>query len=190
MRAAQLFIAADEHQLAAQFLSHLVESLDAKDAAILGDLALEHGAPHAALKLAKEAAQRGIVPRAYFPVVGLGVDSLPVDRALALSIARRESEFNPGVSSCRGARIDAADARHGAQCRAQLGLPYSKSRLLTDPVYNARLGSAYLADLERRFGKNVALVSAGYNAGPGARNAGCVTVAIRVVTRLMRSGSR
>jgi len=169
VRAAQLFIAADEHQLAAQFLSHLVESLDARDAAILGDLALEHGAPHAALKLAKEAAQRGIVlPRAYFPVVDLGVDSLPVDRALALSIARRESEFNPGVSSGAGARglmqLMPATARNVAR---SLGLPYSKSRLLTDPVYNARLGSAYLADLERRFGKNVALVSAGYNAGPG-----------------------
>lgn len=169
VRAAQLFIAADEHQLAAQFLSHLVDSLDAKDAAILGDLALEHGAPHAALKLAKQAAQRGIVlPRAYFPVIDLGVDSLPVDRALALSIARRESEFHPGVSSGAGAQglmqLMPATARSVSR---SLGLTYSKAKLTADPVYNARLGSAYLADLERRFGKNVALVSAGYNAGPG-----------------------
>lgn len=169
VRAAQLFIAADEHQLAAQFLSHLVESLEPRDAAILGDLALEHGAPHAALKLAKQAAQRGIVlPRAYFPIIDLGVASLPVDRALALSIARRESEFNPGVSSGAGARglmqLMPATAQNVSR---KLGLTYSKDRLLSDPVYNARLGSAYLAELQGRFGDNVVLVSAGYNAGPG-----------------------
>lgn len=167
--AARLFIAADEHQLAAQFLSHLVEEMDATEATLLGDMALELGAPHAALKLAKEAAQRGIVlPRAYFPVVDLDAGQMPVERALALSIARRESEFNPGVSSGAGARgmmqVMPATSRIVAR---DIGLPYSKDRLLTDPSYNARLGTAYLAQLEDRFGENVLLVSAGYNAGPG-----------------------
>ncbi len=48
-----------------------------------------------------------------------------------------------------------------------LGIGYSVRRLITDPGYNARLGTAYLADLRERFGDNVILVAAGYNAGPG-----------------------
>jgi soluble lytic murein transglycosylase len=48
-----------------------------------------------------------------------------------------------------------------------LGLDYSVRRLITDPGYNARLGTAYLSDLQERFGDNVILVAAGYNAGPG-----------------------
>jgi soluble lytic murein transglycosylase len=48
-----------------------------------------------------------------------------------------------------------------------LGLSHSRSRVLSDWEYNAKLGSAYLAQLVRRFDGNVIMVSAGYNAGPG-----------------------
>ena len=52
--------------------------------------------PHLAVLIGKEAAERGvIIPRAYFPVTDLVPDGLAVSRALALSIARRESEFDP-----------------------------------------------------------------------------------------------
>ncbi len=49
----------------------------------------------------------------------------------------------------------------------QLGMGYRLGALTTDAVYNATLGSAYLADLIDEFGPNYALVAAGYNAGPG-----------------------
>jgi soluble lytic murein transglycosylase len=69
----------------------------------LGDFALELGDPHIALRIAKRAAQNGHeIMRAYYPVTDLASADLPVDAALALSIARRESEFDPGVTSGAG----------------------------------------------------------------------------------------
>ena len=40
------------------------------------------------------------------------------------------------------------------------------SRLRSEPEYNARLGSAYLAGLSKRYKNNPVLMSIGYNAGP------------------------
>jgi soluble lytic murein transglycosylase len=47
------------------------------------------------------------------------------------------------------------------------GRPYDRARLTADPAYNAALGAAYLDRLIDEFGPSVALVAAGYNAGPG-----------------------
>jgi soluble lytic murein transglycosylase len=41
--------------------------------------------------------------RAYYPITDLAEGDWPIDPALALSIARRESEFDPGVISHAGA---------------------------------------------------------------------------------------
>jgi soluble lytic murein transglycosylase-like protein len=41
--------------------------------------------------------------RAYYPITDLAEGDWPIDAALALSIARRESEFDPGVISHAGA---------------------------------------------------------------------------------------
>ncbi len=49
----------------------------------------------------------------------------------------------------------------------RVGEPFHPDRLTTDAAYNARLGAAYLDGLRERFGPSVALVAAGYNAGPG-----------------------
>ena len=169
LEAALLLQAAGERDLAEQFFAHLVESLDAAEAATLGDLILKIGEPHIAVLVAKRAAQNGmVIPRAYFPVVDLGQESLPVSEELALSIARRESEFDPSVSSHVGAgglmQLMPGTAQDVTR---SLGIGYSRDRLFEDPSYNARLGTAYLAGLERRFGQNPVLVSTGYNAGPG-----------------------
>ena len=48
-----------------------------------------------------------------------------------------------------------------------IGEPFDLPRLTRDAAYNARLGAAYLDGLRDRFGPSIALVSAGYNAGPG-----------------------
>jgi soluble lytic murein transglycosylase len=91
----------------------------------------------------------------------------PVGADLALSIARRESEFNAGVSSPVGAQglmqVMPATAREVA---GWLDLPYSQARL-TDWEYNAQLGTRYLQMLEEMFGDSPVLIAAGYNAGPG-----------------------
>ncbi len=169
LEAALLLQAAGERDLAERFFTHLAETLDADDAGSLADLALSLGEPHLALRIAKAAAENGIVlPRAYYPVVDLGVDPLPVPLELALAIARRESEFDPSVSSGVGAgglmQLMPGTARDMTR---SLGIGFSRDRLYSDPSYNALLGTAYLAGLERRFGRNPVLVAAGYNAGPG-----------------------
>lgn len=170
-KAAQLFAdAGPAYQYeVARFLRHLSE-ITAKDELVaLGDYTLELNNPYISVRVAKQIAREGAVAhRAYYPLTDLGPDTLPVEPALALAIARRESEFYSLAVSGAGARgvmqLMPATARDMSR---KLGLPYAQSRLTSDPVYNATLGSAYLRHLQDEFGENITLVSVGYNAGPG-----------------------
>lgn len=167
--AARLLLRAGERNLAKRFWLHLGEGLDAKGLAQLGDMALAINEPHIAVLVGKAAAERGVIlPNAYFPVADLVPDGLSVSRAFALAIARRESEFDPGARSTADARGLMQVLPGTAKMMAQkLGLPFDAGRLTTDPGYNAKLGSAYLAGLVEEFGPSIALVASGYNAGPG-----------------------
>ena len=49
----------------------------------------------------------------------------------------------------------------------EAGVPYSATRLGTDPRYNARLGTTYLAQMLDRYDGAYVLATAAYNAGPG-----------------------
>jgi len=53
-----------------------------------------------------------------------------------------------------------------AEVAGKLEIAFDNGRLLSDPVYNATIGKAYLAELIDMFGPNHVLVSAAYNAGP------------------------
>jgi soluble lytic murein transglycosylase len=167
--AARLLLRAGDRALAKRFWLHLGESLDAKGLAQMGDMALAMNEPHIAVLVGKAAAERGVIlPNAYFPVADLVPDGLSVSRAFALAIARRESEFDPGARSHADARGLMQVLPGTAKMMAQkLDLPYEAGRLTTDPSYNAKLGSAYLAGLVEEFGPSIALVASGYNAGPG-----------------------
>lgn len=169
LEAARLLLSAGNLDLAKRFVLHLAEGLGPVELDQLGDLALQLDQPHIAVLIGKQAAGRGVIlPRAYFPVVGMVPDGLPVSRALALSIARRESEFNPVVVSPAGARglmqvmPGTADLMAG-----KLGKAYVLGDLTEDPAYNVALGAGYLAQLVEEFGPAVALIASGYNAGPG-----------------------
>ena len=167
--AARLFIATGERNLAEQFLRHMAESLTDDEIGSLGTYLIREDEPHLAVMVAKMAARRAIVvPAAYFPVVDFGIGDLPVPEELALAIARRESEFDPVVTSGAGARglmqVMPATARAVA---GELEISFSAGRLLSDPAYNARIGTAYLDELMQVFEGNTVMVAAGYNAGPG-----------------------
>jgi len=167
--AARLFIASGDRNRAEQFLRHMTETLPAEEIGSLGSFLLGQNEPHLAVMVGKQAARRGIVvPHAYFPVAALGVINMPVPQELALAIARRESEFDPVVTSGAGARglmqLMPATAKAVA---SYLDIPYSRDRLTSEPSYNARLGTAYLDELMEIFDGNIIMVSAGYNAGPG-----------------------
>lgn len=166
--AALLLYEAGQEWPAERFLTHLTESLDETEAGMLGDIALALDEPHLALRIGKRAAQSGFeIMRAYYPVTDLqGVD-LPAPAALALSIARRESEFDHDVISHAGAmglmQVMPAAGRESARA---VGVEYSADRLLNDPAYNILLGSTYVRGVLDRFDGNIVLLAAGYNAGP------------------------
>jgi len=151
-----------------RFLRHLAETTAKDELVALGDFTLTLNSPYVSVRVANQIVRQGAVAhRAYYPLTNLGPDRLPVEEALALAIARRESEFNPTVVSGAGARglmqLMPGTARDMA---SKLGLPYAQARLTADPVYNAQLGSAYLDHLQDEFGNNITLISVGYNAGP------------------------
>ncbi len=169
LAAAKLLLAAGDRTLAKRFVLHLGESLNAQELDQLADMALSMDEPHIALLIAKAAAERGIIlPRAYFPMPAMVPDGLPVSRALALSIARRESEFEPTVISPAGARGLMQVMPGTAELMAdETGLAFSVEKLTSDPAYNVAKGAAYLRVLIDEFGPSVAMIAAGYNAGPG-----------------------
>ena len=167
-QAALFFIAAGQRNQAEQFLRHLAETLTREEIGALGTFLSEIDEPHLTVMVGKEAARRAIVvPSAYYPVVNLRVQDIPVSKALALAIARRESEFDPGVQSGVGARgLMQLMPKTAAGVAAYLELPFSLNRLISDPAYNARLGTAYLDEMMTLFDGNAIMVSAAYNAGP------------------------
>ena len=169
VQAGMALLAAGERGKAVLFFAELGKRLDAADLSRLGAALEAKGETYFEVLLGKSAAARGlIVPSIYFPLHPLADKDLPVPTALALSIARRESEFNETVGSPVGAlglmQLMPGTARDVAR---SLDLPYEKARLTADWDYNATLGSRYLADLIERFGDSPVQVAAGYNAGPG-----------------------
>ena len=167
-RAALMLLQAGERGSATLFFAELGKRLDATELSQLGALLSQMGEPYYEVLLGKTAIARGIlIPSIYFPLHELKDADLPVPAALALSIARRESEFNAGVGSPVGAlglmQLMPATAQEVSR---QIGEPYSKGRLTSDPSYNARLGSTYLRSLADEFGYSPVMMAAGYNAGP------------------------
>ncbi|ATG48674.1 hypothetical protein CEW89_14565 [Celeribacter ethanolicus] len=167
LKAALLLEEAGDLPQSARFMRHLGESLSPQELGQLGDLALDHD-PYLAVLVAKFAADQGIVlNRAYYPLHALAKADLPVEPELAMAIARRESEFYPMAQSHVGARgLMQLMPRTGAAMAEKLGIAGYTDGQLFDPIINARLGSAYLAQLEEEFGNNVMLIAVGYNAGP------------------------
>lgn len=169
VRAGFALLEAGERGKAVLFFAELGKRLDAPDLSRLGAALEARNETYFEVLLGKAAAVRGIVvPSNYFPVHGLSKMELPVPMELALSIARRESEFNTTVGSPVGAlglmQLMPGTAKDVAR---SLALPYDKARLTADWRYNATLGARYLADLTERFGDSPVQIAAGYNAGPG-----------------------
>ncbi len=161
---------AGDLRTAGRFFGHLAESLPRAQVGSMAARLEVLEAPHVQVAIAKSAARRGLqLHKAYFPVIGIDTRGAPdVPRELALSIARQESEFNPAAISNAGARGMMQLMPGTARLMAPvIGEDYSLNRLTRDPLYNIRLGTAYLQRLHDRFGANLPLIAAGYNAGPG-----------------------
>ena len=166
-----LLQASGELSVAERFWTHLAEDLDRTEAGQLGQAALDADQPHLAVMIGKRVARGGITVHApYYPLHPLAQADLPMAPEMSLAIARRESEFDPGVQSGAGARgLMQIMPATGREVAASLDRSddHTTERLISDPVYNAELGSAYLSTLAGRYDGNVVLMSVAYNAGPG-----------------------
>jgi soluble lytic murein transglycosylase len=169
LAAVELLLKSGDRTLAKRFLLQLGESQDETGLAQLADMALDWGEPHLAVVIAKAAAERGLIlPHAYYPTPDFVPDGLSVSRALALSISRRESEFDPAARSPADARGLMQVLPGTAKLMAEkLGKPFDASKLISDPAYNVTMGAAYLSEMAEEFGPSIALMASGYNAGPG-----------------------
>ncbi|MEJ0013096.1 MAG: lytic transglycosylase domain-containing protein [Bauldia sp.] len=157
---------------AALIYRHLAETLaDPGEIALLAGMAESDGNHQLALQIGKSAAVRGLPVEALaFPTSAIpdSAKTPSIERPVVFAIARQESAFNPGAISSAGARgllqLMPATAKGVAK---DVGLPYSKARLTSDPAYNATLGAAHLGDLVDNFGGSYVMTFAAYNAGAG-----------------------
>ena len=86
---------------------------------------------------------------------------------LILAIIRQESEFDRKAYSYAGARGMMQLMKYTAKLVAkQSKLPYSISRLTSDPEYNIKLGSYYFNSLLIDYDGVYPFAIAAYNAGP------------------------
>jgi len=89
------------------------------------------------------------------------------ESAFILSIIRQESEFDLSANSHAGAKGLMQLMPYTAKLVSkQAKLPYSKSRLTSDPEYNINLGSHYIAGLILQYEGAYPFAVAAYNAGP------------------------
>lgn len=167
-QAAVWLFSVGEGDLARRFLLQLARTLPEADVPRVARFAVELRDANLALMIGKAAALRGVTaPAALYPLSGLEGVTWPVTPELTLAIARRESEFNPGAKSSVGALgLMQVMPDTGRMMAGELAVPFDQARM-TEADYNARLGTAYLAHLQDQFGTSVAMVAAGYNAGPG-----------------------
>ncbi|MGE0659615.1 MAG: lytic transglycosylase domain-containing protein [Reyranellaceae bacterium] len=162
----RMLAAIGEERRARQFMVRLAIDGSAAERRLAGELMLQLNRPDIGLQVAKKSVEGGtLLHEASFPNVRID-GALPVERAVALGLARQESQFDNRAQSSAGAlglmQLMPATAQKVAK---SLGQPYVKARLTSDAGYNAQLGSAYLAEMLDRFGA-LELALAAYNAGP------------------------
>jgi soluble lytic murein transglycosylase len=108
-------------------------------------------------------------PLAYRPEIERWAKAARVPPDLMQALMREESALDPAVISGAGAvgltQLMPATASRVAH---KIGLGRVTPASLGDPSLNIRIGTAYVAELLKRFKGNPALALAGYNAGEGA----------------------
>lgn len=150
------------------FIRHLIDgSKNHAAAKMTAELALLFKRQDMALQASKEALKNHIVlPQTSYPFYRVTFRPA-VEEPLMWAITRQESLFNPTVESSAGAKgmmqVLPSTAREIAR---KNDIPYHQSKL-SDPMYNLRLGSAYLGEMVRHFNGSYILAIAAYNAGPG-----------------------
>lgn len=168
VRAGLALLGAGERGLAVLFFRDAAQSMSRQEIGQFGAMFMDMEEPFYTVLIAKTAVRGDlIVQDAYFPIHPMAQMDIPVEPALALAIARQESEFRIDAGSSVGALgLMQLMPTTAEEVAGWLDLPYGRARLTTDWAYNAVLGSEYLAFLTREFGDSPVMIAAGYNAGP------------------------
>jgi soluble lytic murein transglycosylase len=153
-------------------LRHLANDNIEKGSEILAaELATDIGRYDFAIQLSKIASYQKRFHNKYnYPIIStpkkINGRKIP-ESAFILSIIRQESEFDLSANSHAGAKGLMQLMPYTAKLVSkQAKLPYSKSRLTTDPEYNINLGSHYIAGLILQYDGAYPFAIAAYNAGP------------------------
>jgi len=162
----------DKDKYSKDFLKHLANLNIEKGSEILaGKLSVEIGRYDFAIQIAKQASyEKRFYNVLNYPIIQTPkiVNNKQMPKAeLVLAVIRQESEFDQKANSYAGARGMMQLMTYTAKLVAkQAKLPYSKSRLKSDPYYNIKLGSYYLAGLLEEYEGSYPFALAAYNAGP------------------------
>jgi soluble lytic murein transglycosylase-like protein len=103
---------------------------------------------------------RGRVPAHYEPIIAEAAERHGLSQALIKAVIMAESDFDPRAVSKRGAM--------GLMQIMPHNLRLLNVRDPFNPRQNIMGGARYLREMLERFGKNLQLALAAYNAGPGA----------------------
>jgi soluble lytic murein transglycosylase len=173
VQALRLLRQVGEPELAIALYGDLAQNLaDNAQLQALAEMAAESQNPRALLVVGKTAVQRGLPFDVYaYPTEGIPAFEAvgdEIERAMIYAIARQESGFNPKALSSAGARglmqLMPTTAKRTAE-RFKLG--FDLNRLVADPAYNAKIGSAHLGELMEDWRGSHILAFASYNAGGG-----------------------
>ena len=162
----------DKDKYTKHLLRHIaLEDVSSGTEVLAAKLATEIGRYDFAIQISKIASYKKRFHNKYnYPIIStpkyINKRKIP-ESAFILSIIRQESEFDLTANSWAGAKGLMQLMPYTAKLVAkQAKLPYSKSRLTTDPEYNINLGSHYIAGLILEYDGSYPFAIAAYNAGP------------------------
>ena len=167
-----LLDALDEDKYTKSILKHLAnDNINSGSEILAAELSTNIGRFDFAIQIAKLASyEKRFHNKFNYPIIStpkyINGRKIP-ESAFILSIIRQESEFDLSANSHAGAKGLMQLMPYTAKLVAkQAKLPYSRSRLTTDPEYNINLGSHYIAGLILNYDGAYPFAIAAYNAGP------------------------
>ena len=172
VKTVQLLKELDKAKYAKDFLKHLaLLNINEGSEILAGELAVDIERYDYAIQIAKQASyEKRFYNDLNYPIIQtpkiVNQKTMPKSE-LILAVIRQESEFDQKANSYAGARGMMQLMTYTAKLVAkQAKLPYSKSRLTSDPNYNIKLGSYYLGSLLEEYEGSFPFALAAYNAGP------------------------
>ncbi|MBN3560556.1 transglycosylase SLT domain-containing protein [Aliamphritea spongicola] len=161
----------NEHYLARREWNRITQNADSDTYYTAATLAHQWGWHDQAIRGAAKARVWDAIdirfPAPYTKIFDKMAAELEIDTNWARAVARQESAYQVTVRSSAGARgLMQLMPKTAKQTAKRFDVKYKGVADLNRPVININLGSAYLAQMQKRFKGNQILATAAYNAGP------------------------